>query len=63
MMKKKEAVSIFGNVKNLAEAIGTSKQNFYMFSDPLSRANSDRIVGAAIRNGFEVPEHLMKDAP
>jgi len=58
-MTKKEATSIFGNVKSLAHAIGTTPQNFYMFRDPLTQANSDRIIGAAMRCGYTVPKHLI----
>ena len=58
-MTKKEAIQIFGSVKKIADAIGTTTQNFYMFADPLSLANSDRVIGAAIRCGFDVPQHVI----
>lgn len=60
MMYKKDAIQMFGSVKKLADAIGTTPQNFYMFNDPLSNANADRMIGAATRNGLEVPVRFLK---
>ena len=56
VMDKKEAIEIFGNVQNIADAFQTSIQNFYKFEDPLTLANSDRIIGAAMRTGRKIPD-------
>jgi len=51
-MKKKEALSIFGGTRGLAEAIGVTYQAIYQWPDELEQQQIDRIVGAALRLGY-----------
>ena len=59
-MTKEEAKKIFGTVANLVNAIGTSRQNWYQYSDPLSKGTAQRIIGAAMQNGYTVPKKCLE---
>jgi hypothetical protein len=50
-MTKQDAISIFGGVPALAEAVGTTRQAIYQWKDDLDQAKTDRVIGAAIRLG------------
>lgn len=54
-MKKNEAVEIFGSVRALANALGITKQAIYQWHFDLPQDQADRVIGAAIRLGKEVP--------
>jgi hypothetical protein len=56
-MTKKEAISIFGSIPDLAKAIGTTRQAIYQWKDELDQAKSDRVTGAAFRLGRLNGEH------
>ena len=62
-MDKKEAVGIFGSKGNLFNALVCTQQNFYQFSDPLNRSQTDRVIGAAVRIGKPVPAKFLDNQP
>lgn len=50
-MTKKEAINLFGEVKDLAAALNISRQAVYQWPDKLPQDQADRITGAAWRLG------------
>lgn len=50
-MRKLDAVKMFGTVPDLARAIGVTPQAIYQWPDILAVAQTDRVVGAAVRLG------------
>ncbi len=55
-MKKTDAIKAFGSPKKLAKALGLSRQGLWVWPEDLRQDQADRIRGAAIRLGLEVPE-------
>lgn len=54
-MKLSDAISIFGNKVRLARALGLTKGRISQLPEDLDLATSDRVVGAALRLGKELP--------
>lgn len=50
-MTKREAVSLFGSPRLLAEALVVTPQAIYQWPDKLSLDQADRVIGAAVRLG------------
>jgi len=57
-MTKTQAVEIFGSVPRLATAVGVTRHAVYQWPEQLSQATTDRVVGAAIRAGIDIPSEL-----
>lgn len=58
-MTKKQAIALFGTPKDIALALGVSRQRIYMWPDRLAQHDVDRVVGAALRLGVAGPEELL----
>lgn len=54
-MKKTEAVTAFGGVTNLAQALNVTRQAIYQKPEDLPQEDVDRIRGAALRLGVKMP--------
>lgn len=63
-MKKSEAVRLLGgSVAKMAKALGVSKQRVYQLPEDLDQGQADRVIGAAIRNGYmPAPDPANSDA-
>ncbi len=55
-MRKVDAIAAFGGITKLARAIGMTRQAIWLWPDELLQTQADRIRGAAVRLGIEVPE-------
>lgn len=51
-MSKDQAIKLFGQVKDLANALGVTRQAIYQWPDELPQHQIDRINGAALRVGL-----------
>lgn len=54
-MTKTQAIRIFGSVPELAAAIGITRHAVYQWPDTLPQSTADRVVGAALRMGRDIP--------
>lgn len=55
-MRKSEAVSIFGRTQSdLARALGITKSAVSQWPDELDQEKTDRVLGAALRLGVDMP--------
>lgn len=61
-MRRSDAISIFGSVPALAEAIGVTRGRIYQLPEELPQDMADRIVGAAMRLGHTLPAKLRHRA-
>ena len=58
-MLKSEAIQIFGETAvDLAKAVGLTKGRISQWDDELTQKQSDLVIGAAIRLGKIIPDHL-----
>ena len=49
-MTKQEAIAIFGRTQaDLARAVGVTRGRIAQWGDTLTRAQEDRVIGAAVR--------------
>ena len=48
-MTKQEAIALFGNKAALQNALGCTRQLLHGWKDELTLAQSDRVIGAAMR--------------
>lgn len=53
MMRKEDAIRMFGDVASLAAALGITRQAIYQWPDDLAQDQADRINGAALRVGVD----------
>lgn len=60
-MEKVRAVALFGSIKQTASAIGCTRQAVSLWPNHLPRRIADRVIGAAIRLGKEVPPELLDE--
>lgn len=61
-MTKNDAISLFGSVRGLADALDVTRQAIYQWPDNLNSNYQDRVVGAAIRLGKDVSQfHVASD--
>lgn len=51
VMKKDEAIAIFGSTRAMADALGVTRQAIYQWPDVLPQDQEDRVTGAAVRLG------------
>ena len=51
-MTKKEAVKIFGSVRELANALGITPQAIYLWDEDLSERRENEIIGTAFKLGL-----------
>ena len=49
-----------GDVTKTAKALDVSTQRIYGWSDKLTKLERDGIIAAAVRNGFKIPDWLLK---
>lgn len=69
-MLKREAIEIFGQgvhtqaekIARLAAALGVKRHAIYMMPDVLPQATTDRVIGAAMRFGIDVSDHIEHQA-
>ena len=55
-MRKSEAISIFGRTQSdLARALGITKSAVSQWPDELDQEKTDRVLGAALRLGVDMP--------
>lgn len=58
-MTKQEAADIFGGAHaDLARALEMTRGGISQWPDELTQVQADRVIGAAIRLGKIIPEHL-----
>ncbi len=57
-MKKEDAISIFGERKDLAAALEITPQAISQWPERLSQEQADRVRGAAIRLGKPIPRRI-----
>ena len=50
-MTKQDAIVLFGGKNKLIDALGCSRQMIFMWDDELTQAQTDRVIGAAMRHG------------
>lgn len=62
-MKKIEAIAMFGSPKDLAAALGVTRQAIYQWPEDLSQEASDRVIGAAARLGKAMPRVAASEMP
>ena len=60
-MTKKEAVNLFGNrLEDLGNALGgRGKSAISQWPEILDEDKKNMVIGAAVRKGIKVPEHLL----
>lgn len=51
-MGKKEAIKIFGSVKEIADALGITTQAVYDWPDELTERLKNQIIGCAVMRGI-----------
>jgi hypothetical protein len=62
-MTKQEAANLFGGAHaDLARALDMTRGGISQWDDVLTEAQTDRVLGAAIRLGKEIPLHFMRSA-
>ena len=54
-MTKNEAAEIFGNKTKLAAAVGVTKSAISQWPDMLTQEQEDRVIGAMVRLGIQLP--------
>lgn len=61
-MKKQDAIKLFGKtLQDLGNALGgKGRSAISQWNDDLSEDQKNMVIGAAIRKGIQVPEHLLK---
>lgn len=60
-MTKQEAADIFGGVHaELARALDMTRGGISQWPDELTEAQTDRVIGAAIRLGKTIPERFRE---
>lgn len=57
-MTKNQAVQMFGGVPALADALGITRQAIYQWPEVLDIERADRLIGAAVRLGIELPSTI-----
>jgi DNA-binding XRE family transcriptional regulator len=63
MMKKQEAINIFGTKqKEMADALGKSKSAISQWGDDLTSEQINLVLGAALRSGKKIPGKFIKAA-
>lgn len=63
-MTKQEAVALFGDsYRGLADALGITRAAISMWPDDLTDAHRDRVIGAAIRLGRQIPVEFLRPVP
>jgi len=50
-LTKAQAISIWGNQRRTALALGIARQSIYSWPDLLPQWQTDRVIGAALRTG------------
>jgi hypothetical protein len=60
MMTKLEAAAIFGNCAQLARALSMTRGGISQWPADLTTAQSDRVIGAAMRLRREIPKRFRK---
>lgn len=61
-LSKEEVVAFFGGTqKEVADALGIKQSSVSDWPDVLSEAISDRVRGAAVRNGFVIPKQWLSN--
>ena len=50
-MNKASAIAMFGSVKELADALGCSREAIYQWPDVLTKTLELKVMGAAVMNG------------
>lgn len=62
-MTKSDAIKLFGETAvDLGKAVGLSKGRISQWPDVLTQKQADLVLGAAIRLGKEIPNHLRSAA-
>lgn len=61
-MKKIEAIKLFGSGAALGRALGLSRGRIAQWNDVLTKEQTDRVVGAAVRKGLIRIESSDKNA-
>lgn len=51
-MTKTEAIKLFGNVRELAKALGITPQAIYLWDEELSERRENEIIGTAFKLGL-----------
>lgn len=60
-MTKNEAIKLFGKtLQNLGDALGKTKSAISQWPEELDEDKKNMVIGAAVRRGIPVPEHLLK---
>lgn len=60
-MTKSDAIKLFGSRANdLAYAVSRKKSAISMWKNDLTNDQINLVIGAAVRNGIEIPDELMK---
>lgn len=59
LMTKNQAISIFGSRKIMAECLGITQMAISYWGDELNKKQKDRVIGAAISNGYKVKEKFI----
>lgn len=61
-MTKNDAAQIFGKSHaDLARALGMTRGGISQWPDELTPVQTDRVLGAALRLGRVVPQHLLPE--
>ena len=60
-MKKSDAIKLFGTtLKDLGEALGgRGKSAISQWPDVLDEDKKNMVIGAAVRKGIKIPDHLL----
>jgi transcriptional repressor of cell division inhibition gene dicB len=60
-MTKQQAADLFGGVHaDLARALDMTRGGISQWPDELTDAQADRVIGAALRLGRQVPDELLR---
>jgi transcriptional regulator with XRE-family HTH domain len=62
MMKKSDAVRLFGNQSALARAVGLSRSSISQWPPELDQKRADLVRGAALRLGKLIDEKVIQSA-
>ena len=52
-MTKQEAIDLFGSKRALQSALNCSRQMIFQWNNELTQAQSDRVIGAAMREASQ----------
>jgi len=63
LMKKVDAIKLFGNGQKTAKAVRVSKSSVSKWPEILPNRIADRVIAAACRQRIPIPEHLLADCP